>query len=53
MDPNYQPLVSFDVSKLTIRKLSPWLNPNINDSDSNPCGHPPKVQNKYLLPTAV
>ena len=44
MDLNYQPPASLDVSKLTIRKPSPRLNPNNNDTDSDPDGHPPKLQ---------
>ena len=36
MDPNYHPPASFDVSKLTIRKPSPRLNPNNNGNDSDP-----------------
>jgi len=41
MDPNYQPPAHFDV---TIRKPSPRLNPNNNDTDSDQGGHPPKLQ---------
>ena len=43
MDPNYQPPAHLDVSKLTIRQPSPRLNPNNNDNDSAPGGHPPKL----------
>ena len=40
MDPNYQPPASLDVSMLNIRKPSPPINPNNNDNDSVPGGHP-------------
>ena len=48
MDPNYQPPASLDVSKLTIRKPSPRLNPTNNDPDSDPGGHPPKLHIKQF-----
>ena len=44
MDPNYQPPVSLDVSKFAIRKSSPRLNPNNNDTVSDSGGHPPNLQ---------
>ena len=49
MDPKYRPPAHLDVSKLTIRQPSPRLNPNNNDNDSDPGGHPPKLQGNSIL----
>ena len=50
MDPNYQPPAYLDVSNLTIRQLSPRLNPNYNDNDSDPGGHQHKLHGVLATP---